>query len=104
MIKIDRFFDDGCEVTLKVLPIRPCNIVEKELGKDVARNSPDYYIAGDGNIYKVVNRVALTHTLTKLREMQKEAQETFSQKIHNLKESLDKFKRLQKLAKKEALK
>lgn len=107
MIKIDRFtkeYTEGkryCEITLKVSPIRPCNIVEEKLGKDVAENSSEYYIADDGGFYKTVKPVAITHTIERLKEMQKEAQEGFTLRITQLKESLDKFKRLQKLAKKE---
>lgn len=101
MIKIDCFSENRCEVIFKVVPVRPSNIVEKELGKDVAKNSPDYYVADNGNIYRHMRSVALNHSIEVLKEMQEEAQREFSQKIAHLKKKLDEFRRLQKLTKEE---
>ena len=100
MIKITTIFDTACKVLLQVEPIRPARTYEYELGEAIAKNSVDYYIAEDKTIYKSVGSLRLDHPIQKLKEMQEEAQEEFSQRILKLKNKLDEFKLLQELNKK----
>ena len=103
MIKITSFSGGYCKLLFEVEPTRPANIHEPELGKAVAKDSPNYCIE-EGKIYRVIDSIDMECSIKKLYETQKDVQEEFSKKIHDLKKSLDKFKLLQEFAKKEKVK
>ncbi len=100
MIKITTIYDTVCKVLLQVEPFRPDRIYEEEIGEAIAKKSPDHVITNDGEIYKSISSLRLDHPIQKLKEMQEEAQEEFSQRILKLKNKMDEFKLLQELTKK----
>lgn len=105
MIKINNFSGGYCKVLFEVDPTRPAKVYELELGVAVTKDSSDYYLDHkEGKIYRSVTGIDMECSIMRLFEMQKDAQEEFSKKIQALKASLDKFKLLQELAKKEKVK
>lgn len=100
MIKIDSFYDKYCDVRFELNPVRPSNIFEPELGRAIAnKKSGNLYIGDDGKIYERIANVSIDTTVKGLREINKLAQEKFSQRIQKLQEQLDQFKLLQELTK-----
>ena len=101
MIKITDFNAGYCKVLFEVKPVRPAHILEPKLGVAIAGRSPDYCVTKEGKIYRVLGTIDMEHSIKKLYEMQAEAQEEFSKKIHKLNGQLDHFKLLKELTKKE---
>ena len=97
-IKLEYFHDKTVRAFLQVLPIRPCNITEKKLGKIVAEKTPDYHVVTGGMIYKQMDFVDHSCTVIELYEKATEAQEDFSKRIHRLKAKLEEFKLLKEIA------
>lgn len=101
MIKITSIYGDYCKVLFELEPFRPARIYEYELGEAIASKSADHFVTKEGKIYKSVSSIRLDNPIIKLQEMQKEAQEEFSEMIRKLKNKVDEFKLLQELTKKE---
>ena len=104
MIKIIDFNAGYCKVLFEVNPVRPANILEPKLGVAIAGRSPDYCVTEEGKIYAVISSIDMEESIKKLYEMQAEAQEDFSKKIHKLNGQLDHYKLLRELTKKETKK
>lgn len=105
MIKIDSFYEQRCKVLFEVESMRPARVYEPELGLAVAKKLTDYFIdPHDGKIYYSPGSIDLEHSIGKLKEIQQQAQEKFSQRIQKLKNQVNQFKLLQELTKKKPVK
>ncbi|MCK4646642.1 MAG: hypothetical protein KAU46_10345 [Candidatus Aminicenantes bacterium] len=103
MIKIDNYHQSGyCRVYLEIEATRPAGIWEEKIGLALAeKSSAKYSIDKNETIYKIENSVHSDKSINDLKQMQKEAQGEFSQKIQTLRKRMDELKLLQKLIKKE---
>lgn len=104
MIKITSFYEKRCSVLFKLEPTRPHRIFEPKLAEAIAKGSTDYKITKRGEIYGAVSGIGLEHSIGRLKEMQENAQEKFSERIQKLSKKVDEFKLLQELTKKKPVK
>ncbi len=103
MIKITYYSDNYCTVLFEVDPFRPARIWETKLGMAVAERTDEYYISiseKKDTIFRKLTSIPCSKTIDELKEMKKDAQEEFSEKIRKLKNKMDEFKFLQELTKK----